>query len=242
MEISAWHDALTRDCAAVAATAETASLGVPVPACPGWTLADVVYHTGEVLSFWTTIVRDEVDDPETIERPSRPADAALTGWLRQQAVEASRVLRSSDPASRCWTWTEQHDVAFVIRRLAQEIAVHRWDAEDAAGRAASIEPALASDGIDEFLEHFIPWKRFDAEELGGTAHLHCTDVAGEWLVAPGADGKLVVTREHAKGSCALRGAASDLLLVLWRRRPLASVEVIGDAGVARRLVDWTNLN
>ena len=28
-----------------------------------------------------------------------------------------------------------------------------------------------------------------------------------------------VTREHAKGDAAMRGAAADLLLVLWRRLP-----------------------
>jgi hypothetical protein len=42
----------------------------------------------------------------------------------------------------------------------------------------------------------------------------------------------------------VRGPASDLLLVLWRRRPLEgleAVEVLGDAAVARRLVARANL-
>lgn len=240
MNIAEWHDALTRDAAALAAAAT--SLAAPVPACPGWSQADLVYHAGEVLAFWAAIVRDEIDDPELIAMPARPDDAALVSWFTAQAAAASQVLRTSDPAARCWTWSEQHDVAFVIRRMAQEIAVHRWDAEDAAGLPAAIEPALASDGIDEFLEHFAPWKQPDAPDLGGTVHLHCTDVPGEWLVVPADDGSLVVTREHAKGSCALRGAASDLLLALWRRRPLSSIEVIGDAEVAQRFIDRTRLS
>jgi hypothetical protein len=72
-------------------------------------------------------------------------------------------------------------------------------------------------------------------------HLHCTDVAGEWLVRH-EDAKLAFTREYAKGSCAIRGAASDLLLVLWRRAPLDAVEVIGDREVAERFVAFTRLN
>ena len=56
------------------------------------------------------------------------------------------------------------------------------------------------------------------------------------------DSKLTFTREHAKGSCALRGTASDLLLRLWRRRPIETVDVIGDAEVARRFVAWTAMS
>ena len=53
-----------------------------------------------------------------------------------------------------WTWSSDHSAGFVIRRLAQEIGVHRWDAELAAGIEHTIEATLASDGIDEFLHHF----------------------------------------------------------------------------------------
>ena len=46
---------------------------------------------------------------------------------------------------------------------------------------------------------------------------------------------------HAKGDCALRGAASDLLLVLWHRLPLSAIEVMGDVGVAERFAAHTRL-
>jgi hypothetical protein len=97
-----------------------------------------------------------------------------------------------------------------------------------------VEPALASDGIDEFL-HWFHSSGADRPSVGGSVHLHCTDVDGEWTVREH-DGARVVTREHAKGDCALRGAASDLLLVLWRRLPLSAVDVVGDADVAARFV------
>jgi hypothetical protein len=39
----------------------------------------------------------------------------------------------------------------------------------------------------------------------------------------------------------VRGAAHELLMVLWRRDALDTVEVIGDRSVAERLVARTNL-
>jgi predicted lipid carrier protein YhbT len=82
--------------------------------------------------------------------------------------------------------------------------------------------------------------RSEGATLTGSVHIHCTDVPGEWLVTPSDDG-LVVTREHAKGDAAIRGTASDLNLVMWRRTPLTAVEVIGDATVAEQLVAYASL-
>ena len=41
-------------------------------------------------------------------------------------------------------------MGFVIRRMAQETAIHRWDAESAAGTVTPVESTLASDGIRTF--------------------------------------------------------------------------------------------
>ena len=77
--------------------------------------------------------------------------------------------------------------------------------------------------------------------MSGSVHLHCADVPGEWTVREGTDGFDVV-REHSKGDCAIRGAASDILLALWRRVPLEACDVVGDADVAARFIAHTNLN
>jgi hypothetical protein len=61
-------------------------------------------------------------------------------------------------------------------------------------------------------------------------------VEGEWLLTPGDGLELIATREHTKGSVALRGSAEDLLLVLWRRSPRDVVEVIGNEAVADRFL------
>ncbi len=158
------------------------------------------------------------------------------------AGELDRVLTDTDPATPHWTWTADKTTGFVVRRMAQETAVHRLDAERAAGRTYVIDPELASDGVDEFLFAFLRrGSTPTAPPLDGSVHLHCTDVAGEWLVVDDGAGGYVVTREHAKGDAAIRGTANDLLLVLWRRLPLDAVEVIGDRAVAERFIARTDL-
>ena len=151
------------------------------------------------------------------------------------ADELADLLTSTDPSTPVWTWAGHNDVGWVARRVAHETAVHRHDAEEAAGRRYEIDPELASDGIDEYLHVFLP-RRAAEHELSGSVHLHCTDVAGEWLVEPAADGGTpTIRREHAKGDAAVRGPAEDLLLVLWGRLPLDAADVIGDAAVAAQL-------
>jgi hypothetical protein len=137
-----------------------------------------------------------------------------------------------------WTWSEQKDVAFIQRRMAQEAAVHRWDAQRAAGHTEPIDVELAVDGIDEFLEHFVDPPGED--HPGGSVHLHAGDAEGEWWIAPGPGG-WTVERAHRKGDAALRGPASDLLLALWRRVEPSELDVVGDAAVAARFLGHSNL-
>ena len=79
--------------------------------------------------------------------------------------------------------------------MAHETAVHRVDAEHAAGREHRLAPELAADGIDEFLEFFFPLAAADAPPLAGSVHLHCTDADGEWTVRP--DATTAATRSPA---------------------------------------------
>jgi uncharacterized protein (TIGR03083 family) len=233
--------ALSRDGEALLAACERAGVAAPVASCPGWSVADLAWHVGRVLDFWSTIVGDRRDTWEGYDAPTQPADEEVIAFARDGLAHALQVLAAADPAQANWTWSSDRTAGFVIRRLAQEIAVHRWDAEHAAGSDHAIEPTLASDGIDEFLHHFRDEADVDAAPVGGSVHLHCTDVAGEWTVRLDDAGAAVVTREHAKGDAAIRGAASEILLALWRRRPLSTVDVVGDAEVAARFVAFPSL-
>ncbi|MEO8266720.1 MAG: maleylpyruvate isomerase family mycothiol-dependent enzyme [Ilumatobacteraceae bacterium] len=241
MEANEFIVALERDASAFVDACEVAGLTIPVPSCPGWTVADLLWHLTEVHDFWRTIVAEERSTSKGYEQPPRPVDEGLADLYRRGQTGLVAALRRADPSTPVWTWSDDKTAGFVIRRMAHETSVHLWDATAAADMVNPIEASLASDGIDEFLIHFIGDVADDASAVGGSVHLHCADVAGEWTIRDGHDG-FVVTREHAKGDCAIRGAASDLLLALWRRVPLSSCDVVGNADVAARFVAHTNLN
>lgn len=234
---------LRRDSAALLEAVRAAGPDAKVPSCPGWTAADLAWHIGEVHEFWGTIVADRLDGPDAYVQSSRPEtfDDTVT-FAESTAAALLDALEATDPATPVWTWASDKTAGFVLRRMAHETAVHRLDAERTAGRTHVIDGELASDGIDEFLSEFLVWVAEGVADLDGSVHLHCTDVPGEWLVRDDGHGGYDVTREHAKGDAAIRGAASDLLLVLWRRLPLDAAEVIGDRATAERLIARTNLS
>ena len=242
MEHTSYLSSLARDGVGFADACENAGLAATVASCPGWSVADLVWHLTEVHQFWRTIVGERRTTLEGLERPARPADEDLLRIYRAGFTETLSVLGAADPAQANWTWSPDHTAAFVVRRMAQETGVHRWDADSAAGASAPIEAELASDGIDEFLTHMLGDVVAEAVPIDGSVHLHCTDVPGEWTVRPTVAGGLNVIREHAKGDAAIRGTASDLLLVLWRRQALTSVDVVGDGSVAARFVAHTSLD
>jgi uncharacterized protein (TIGR03083 family) len=217
------------------------NLGRPVPTCPDWTVADLTYHLGEVLSFWTQIGTGSAS-PDQITDPARPADPELVDWFRGRAEAAVTALGSQDPATERWNWTGVDQTAgWIQRRMAQEATIHAWDGLNAVGAAEPIEVGVAIDGIDEFLAVFVGAL---APVLVGpveSVHVHVTDgdaaagQLGEWLLTTG-EGSSTVERAHVKGDVAVRGSASDLVLALWRRRDPDGLDVVGDRAVLDRLL------
>ncbi|MER5636722.1 maleylpyruvate isomerase family mycothiol-dependent enzyme [Kitasatospora sp. NPDC002227] len=219
--------ALRRDGARMAEAA-AGNLDRRVPSCPEWTVGDLLRHTGTVHRFWTAIAAGEISGPQDPRRvqPVEPADEDLVAWFTEGLEHCASTLEKLDPGLPRWSWSDRKDAGFIQRRMAQETAVHCWDALNAVGRDEPVERELAADGVAEFLTHFA-----DGELPAGLPeaglHLHATDGAGEWTVRA-ADGALLVTTEHAKAAFAARGTASDLLLLLWERRLPAALETFGD--------------
>lgn len=236
--------AIDREGAALAAI-PASGLGSEVPSCPGWDVAKVLRHTGRVHR-WAAEHIAGVETPSGGDRP--PAGEALLPWYVESLALLTAELDRHDPSDAASTFAGPGDVAFWLRRQAHEIAVHRWDAEDAVtpGGATPFDPALAADGIDEWLEVFVPRFLVDkgdgtpADLVGATLHIHCTDTPGEWLLTLTAEGA-EVERVHAKGDAALRGSASDLLLAVWHRKPLAEVDVVGDTDRAEAILDLVHV-
>lgn len=238
-----YPSAILRDGLALVEAAAAAGPATEVRCCPGWDVAQLVRHVTEVHYFWRTIVERRLRDPGEVPPLTPPTGFGdLLTACREGVTHLVDILAAAHPATPVWTWARQQDAAFVTRHQAQETAVHRWDAERAAGRAFSIEPTLAADAVDEFLEHTGGPRRAEAVPVRGSVHLHATDAAGEWTVAEGADLGLVVERGHRRGDAAVRAGASDLLLLLYRRLGADAVAHFGDEAVLARFLARADLS
>jgi uncharacterized protein (TIGR03083 family) len=251
METSRYLECLAGDYAVLRSAAASASPQAPVPCCPGWTLADVVSHVGEVYLHKATVMRDEKwPDPWPPDEHAglQPLTLLDDGY---QELTAEFAARSPDEPSPTWYEPEQ-TVGFWIRRMAQETVVHRMDAQLAAGVPVTPAPDdLATDGVDEVLKRFlaygsVQWPDEYASLQGG--HLATADGADtivvttgqtSWTVRPAPD-SVTVTDGRDGGARAEVAAAPDAMLRwLWGRAGDDAVTVTGDrewAAYLRRLL------
>jgi uncharacterized protein (TIGR03083 family) len=241
MDRASYLDSLRADAADLLAAA-SGHLDVDVPACPGWRMERLVGHVGRTYRWTAGWV--EGDGARELARP--PAGDAVIEWARAGLGEFIAAIEEAagvdDPDAPVKTWAGDQPPIFWPRRMAIETAVHRWDAQVAAGEGLPIGTDLALDAVDELFEVILPWRgtgELGSENEGKTMHLHATDIAGgepgegEWLITLGPAG-MTVDHKHAKGDVAVRGTASDLLLLLWNRVAADRFEVFGDAD----LLEW----
>jgi uncharacterized protein (TIGR03083 family) len=199
---------------------------------------DLVEHTGYVHRHISERLRrttTEQGGPLDVEE-APPDDEGLLRWYASGLSALEGLLTETPPDAPRWTWWPRDNTAgFWRRRTAQETAVHRWDAENATGSARGIDPELAADGVAEFLDIHVPAEETPYEGAPGTVHLHRTDGEGEWIVSLTPGQMPEVRRGHEKGDAAIRGQASDLLLLAWRRKSPDLLETFGDVDLIQTL-------
>jgi len=224
----------------------------PVPTCPGWSLKQLFRHVGRGDRWAAQIVRDRLDhflDPRTVEGGKPPLDPAdAISWLRGGAQRLVDAVELSGVETPVWTFLGPRPANWWIRRRLHETVVHRADAAIALGSDFTLEPDVAADGITEWLERVAIQAGSEGAprplEDGNTLHLHATDPglgeAGEWTVGVD-EGVITWSHEHGKGNVALRGGATELLLAMARRVPVADtgIELFGDDTVWQNWLDRT---
>ena len=216
------------------ADAASGNLQREVPSCPGWTVSTVVSHVAEVYEHKITCTAlGRAPDPWP---PEWPADRDPIEWLRDAHGRLLEMFAKSGPdtPSATW-WPPDQTVGFWARRMAQETAVHRIDAELAIGTPTPVDAELAVDGVDEVL----------VVMLAGDWSDDPSDVATGQRVAISAGGRtwgvtlekesVSVTEDPGAEDAALGGDPSDVLLWLWGRQSDERVTRSGDEEAIRLL-------
>ncbi len=151
----------------------------PVPSCPEWTAHDLLHHMTGVALFWGAIVHDRLRDPSAAEaaEETRPAGHDdLFPVLERATGELIADLERTPDEVAVWTWSDDHTVGFIRRRMAHEVVIHRLDAELAADAVTPIDAGLAADGVHEALQHFYggfpPWSTHTSGRPDRAHHRH----------------------------------------------------------------------
>jgi uncharacterized protein (TIGR03083 family) len=224
--------------AAVIAGADPAT---PVPTCGRWTLADLIQHIGHIHRWAAAMVADLSPTRHSRRKDDLPLPSDPTtwpAWLAEAQTFLIPVLRATDPDARMWAWGPDKHARFWSRRMLHETAVHRVDAELALGIEPRIDPAVAADGVDEFLEN-LPRSRA-LRGNGEQLHLVATDQPDHWTITrqpttftwthrhpgrhgrpdPGSSGHPdPEPAPAATTTVTAHATTADLYLFLWGRRP-----------------------
>ncbi len=224
----------------------------PVPTCPDWSLNQLFRHVGRGDRWAAQIVKDKLDhylDPRSVEGGKPPPDPGdAISWLHGGAQRLVDAVELSGVETPVWTFLGPRPANWWIRRRLHEVAVHRADAAITIGSEFTLEADVAADGLTEWLERVAIQAGSDGATLplddGNTLHLHATDPglgeAGEWTLRVDENG-ISWSHEHGKGSAALRGGATELLLAMTRRVCIADtdIELFGDHAVWQNWLDRT---
>ena len=234
MDYGARIDAVERELAALVAAVAAGPLDARVPTCPNFAVDDLAKHVGEFCAFWTHVLCEGTSRPKTPFRDTVGPEGRAS-WINALAGYLVTELRATPASTAVWTWyAADQSAAFVGRRCSHELAIHRVDAQLARGAADPVDAELAADGIEEIfllIHQFGRNRQRATPGSGQTLQLHGTDDHPvEWLITLDRD-DVHVRREHAQADLVLKGAVSDLEMLLYQRPTVDAVTRLGDASV-----------
>jgi uncharacterized protein (TIGR03083 family) len=234
-----------------AAVMSAPSLELQVPTCPEWTLLDLAQHLGKGHRKWAAAVNAGPAAAPPAEfasegvEPAPRERQALLAWSAESTEQLLSALREAGRDRGCWTWwggsESPQTSGAVARHRLQEAAVHTYDAQITLGAPQPLPDEAALDGVDEFLSTCCAtttaWPHKPA-----ALDFHATE-GRSWRLSLSADGarttRLPTATATAAGegpdaaAASVRGTASEVVLMLYDRIPIDSLQLHGD----RRLFD-----
>lgn len=239
MEVSRHIAALAREAQAFADAARQGGLDVDIETCPGWSMRDLVRHLSEI-HLWaaahvaTRATKMWVDDLSDLSGywPELavfwPDDDDLIGYYLETNANLVHELEAAPDDLDAMTFLPAPTPrAMWARRQAHETAIHRYDAQNAAGIVSGFDPAFAADGVDELLAAFAPRRSTFPVDDVRTITVYATDTGDRWLVTLAPDG-ITTTKGDAAADLTLSGLASDVYLAVWNRGDDRAIAAQGD--------------
>lgn len=242
MEMAAHIAAVGHEAGLLAEAAGQGGLDVEVPACPGWDMRELLRHLGMIHLWAAGHVSERHEDSFGAELADLedawpglavfwPDDASLIEWYLETNANLVRTLSSAPLDVEAWTFLPAPSpLAMWARRQAHETAIHRFDAQQAAGIATAYDVDFASDGVDEILAGFAPRKPEFPISTSKAMLVHAIDADDRWHVTLAPDG-IVTTRGDGPSDVTLTGTAADLYLAMWNRGDDAGLAITGDRGI-----------
>lgn len=229
-------DALGRASTVLRANAGATDLHAPVPTCPGWTVADLVAHTGMAHRWAASHLRGaplDFEAGETVQQRALSAEPDLLGWFDAGATDLLQAIVDAPDDLTAFVFLRNAPPArlFWARRQCHETIIHAVDALAARlGRTPRadetwLDSPVALDGIDELLRGFVPRRRQGINPSTETVVLVRPDeTTVAWRLAMGPDHPVEVTLHTDARSAAyglvdreVTGHPVELYLRLWNR-------------------------
>ena len=209
-------------------------LARPVPYYPGWSVADLVAHTGEVHRWALEIVRTRATEGGPLNEYQDRDPIRLLAWFEGGLETLARELEGADSNEPVWSFADQ-TVGFWQRRMAHETAIHRWDAQSAFGDPQPIEWRLAATGIPESLAiHVVqPTRNTAVGGHGESVALRCDDVPDGWIVVL-LPNEVRFEEGTGPATSSVAGTASDVWLFVTGR-PAPRIRLGGETTAAAEL-------
>lgn len=209
-------------------------LDAPVPACPDWRVRDLVHHLGSVHRRFRRVADEgwmqRPPEPDVDDRPAADDDRVVA-WAQKQADLLLGALTRLDPQAPRWNFSPGPQLgAFIPRRMHHETAMHRWDLQGAQGFPGTFDDEVASDGVREYLEVFLPRS---GRWTGAPAVVHTLVVDGPSLELELSTGAWPVVRDDPQRDpdAVVAGTPDRLLLAWWDREPLSALRRAGNPSV-----------
>ena len=238
LDEATYHAELLESTDRIAEILSSAEPALRVTTCPDWTLSDLALHVGRAHRWAQRITETRAQKPIDMSALNLglPATTSRYGaWLCAGATAFSAAVQSASTRAAVWSWSDDHSVGFWLRKITHDTIIHRIDAELTVGLRPSLPPPTAADGVTDLLAAIATLSNDGHPDpifkglrgLGETLLLQATDTADDWFVTRTPEG-VRWTPGRGAADAIVRGDAFNLLLALYRRAPIQTVDVMGN--------------